>query len=48
MHKKIMDAIIKELHIKKCLRDIAQYWGFRSTVPGPDRLGRWTGLEDKG
>jgi len=35
VHKKIMDAIIEELHIKRCLRDIAQYWGFRSTVPGP-------------
>lgn len=35
MHQKIMDAVIKELHIKRCLRDIAHYWGFRSTVPGP-------------
>ena len=35
MQKKIMDAIIKELQIKQCLRDIARYWSFRSTVPGP-------------
>ena len=35
MHQKIMNAIIDELRINRCLRDIAQYWAFRSTVPGP-------------
>jgi len=30
-----MDAVINELHIKQCLRDIARHWTFRSTVPGP-------------
>jgi len=35
MHQKIMNAIIDELRIKQCLRDIDQYWTFRSTVPGP-------------
>ena len=35
MHQAIMNAIIDELHIKQCLRDIDQYWTFRSTVPGP-------------
>ena len=35
MHKKIIDAVIEELQIKQCLRDIARYWSFRSTVPGP-------------
>ncbi len=35
MHQKIMNAIIDELRIKQCLRDIDQYWAFRSTVPGP-------------
>ncbi|MFQ6043429.1 MAG: DUF4910 domain-containing protein [Candidatus Poribacteria bacterium] len=35
MHQTIMNAIIDELRVKQCLRDIAQYWTFRSTVPGP-------------
>ena len=35
MHQNITNAIIDELRIKQCLRDIAQYWAFRSTVPGP-------------
>ena len=35
MHQTIMNAIIDELRIKQCLRDIDQYWTFRSTVPGP-------------
>lgn len=35
VHKKAMNAIIKELRAKRCLRDIAQHWTFRSTVPGP-------------
>lgn len=35
MHGRIMDCIIDELRIKQCLRDIAQHWAFRSTVPGP-------------
>jgi len=35
MHKHIMDCIIDELRTKQCLRDIAKYWQFRSTVPGP-------------
>jgi len=35
MHQKIINAIIDELGANQCLRDIAQYWAFRSTVPGP-------------
>jgi len=35
MHKNITNAIVDELRIKQCLRDIAQYWACRSTVPGP-------------
>ena len=35
MHGRIMDCIIDELRTKQCLRDIAQHWAFRSTVPGP-------------
>lgn len=35
MHGRIMDCIIDELRTKECLRDIAQHWAFRSTVPGP-------------
>ena len=35
MYQTIMNAIINELRIKQCLRDIDQYWTFRSTVPGP-------------
>ena len=35
MHQTIMTAIIDELCANRCLRDIAQYWAFRSTVPGP-------------
>lgn len=35
MHKIIIDAIIDELRVKQCLRDIDQHWTFRSTVPGP-------------
>ena len=35
MHRNIMDHIIDELRVKQCLRDIAQHWSFRSTVPGP-------------
>ena len=35
MHQTIMNAIINELRIKQCLRDIDQHWTFRSTVPGP-------------
>ncbi len=35
MYKDIMNLIINELQIKKCLRDIAQHWSYRSTVPGP-------------
>jgi len=35
MHKHIMNCIIDELRTKQCLRDIAQHWSFRSTVPGP-------------
>jgi hypothetical protein len=35
MHQTIMNAITDELRIKQCLRDIDQYWTFRSTVPGP-------------
>ena len=35
MHHNIMDRIIDELRIRQCLRDIDQYWAFRSTVPGP-------------
>lgn len=35
MHHEIMNHIIDELRIKQCLRDIAQHWSYRSTVPGP-------------
>jgi len=35
MHENIMNAIIDELRISQCLRDIAQHWSYRSTVPGP-------------
>ncbi len=35
MHKYIMNCIIDELRTKQCIRDIAKYWQFRSTVPGP-------------
>ena len=35
MVREILDAIISELQIKQCLRDIARFWAFRSTVPGP-------------
>lgn len=34
MYEKIIDLIVNELRIKQCMRDIAQYWSFRSTVPG--------------
>lgn len=35
MFRHAMDAIISELHLGRCLRDIAQFWACRSTVPGP-------------
>ena len=35
MHRHIMNCIIDELRTKQCLRDIAQHWSYRSTVPGP-------------
>ena len=35
MHRYIMNCIIDELRTKQCLRDIAQHWSYRSTVPGP-------------
>ena len=35
MHRKIMNHIIDQLHIRQCMRDIDKYWAFRSTVPGP-------------
>ena len=39
MHRNIMNCIIDELRTKQCIRDIAQYWSFRSTVPGPGLKG---------
>lgn len=30
-----MNLIISELQTRKCIRDIAQHWSYRSTVPGP-------------
>jgi hypothetical protein len=39
MHQNIMNCIIDELRTKQCIRDIAQYWSFRSTVPGPGLRG---------
>lgn len=35
MYKDIMNLIISELQTRKCIRDIAQHWSYRSTVPGP-------------
>ncbi|MGB9595822.1 MAG: DUF4910 domain-containing protein, partial [Candidatus Poribacteria bacterium] len=35
MYKDIMNLIIGELQTRKCIRDIAQHWSYRSTVPGP-------------
>ena len=35
MYHNIMNLIIDELNTKQCLRDIAQHWSCRSTVPGP-------------
>lgn len=35
MYHDMMNHIIDELRTKQCLRDIAQHWAFRSTVPGP-------------
>jgi hypothetical protein len=35
MHRHIMNCIINELRTNQCLRDIAQHWSYRSTVPGP-------------
>ncbi|MFH1573674.1 MAG: DUF4910 domain-containing protein, partial [Acidobacteriota bacterium] len=35
MHERILEAVIGELRVGQCLRDIARYWQFRSTVPGP-------------
>jgi len=34
MHHDIMNFVIDQINIKQCLRDIAHYWSFRSTVPG--------------
>ncbi|MGQ9608374.1 MAG: DUF4910 domain-containing protein [bacterium] len=34
MYEKIIDLIVNELRVKQCMRDIASYWSFRSTVPG--------------
>lgn len=31
----VVDAIIEELRPTACLRDVTQFWQFRSTVPGP-------------
>jgi GNAT superfamily N-acetyltransferase len=31
----LFDALLSELNPAACLRDIAQFWSFRSTVPGP-------------
>ena len=35
MHEQILEAVIDELRVGQCMRDIARYWQFRSTVPGP-------------
>ncbi len=36
IEQRTLDVIIEELKPKQCLRDVAQYWTFRSTVPGPE------------
>jgi len=33
--EEILDKIIEEINARQCVRDIAMFWGFRSTVPGP-------------
>jgi hypothetical protein len=33
--EEILGIIIEEINARQCVRDIAQYWNFRSTVPGP-------------
>jgi hypothetical protein len=35
MHQNIMNLIISEFRTRQCIRDIAQHWSYRSTVPGP-------------
>ncbi len=35
MYQSILDAIISELNTGQCLRDIANHWACRCTVPGP-------------
>lgn len=31
----VVEALVAELQTGACLRDVARYWQFRSTVPGP-------------
>ena len=35
MDHNLLNTILDELRTGQCLRDIATYWGFRCTVPGP-------------
>jgi len=35
MYRPIMDAIINELNVGLCMRDITNHWSCRCTVPGP-------------
>ncbi|HPT99124.1 MAG TPA: hypothetical protein PLU39_14755, partial [Armatimonadota bacterium] len=35
MFRSVLDAIIGELNMGSCLRDIANHWSCRCTVPGP-------------
>jgi hypothetical protein len=35
MNRDLLNTVLSELRTGQCMRDVARYWGFRSTVPGP-------------